>query len=68
MRGPKKCKKRTGNSMTFSDDGVKRRSPLLLAASLLLTRKSARNREGFFGEAGPYLSALMLLGRGERSE
>jgi len=54
--------------MTFSDDGVKRRSPLLLAASLLLTRKSARNREGFFGEAGPYLSALMLLGRGERSE
>jgi hypothetical protein len=22
VRRPKKCKKRTGNSMTFSDDGV----------------------------------------------
>jgi hypothetical protein len=53
VRGPRKCKQKTGNSMTFSDDGVKRRSPLLLATLLLLTRKSARNQEGFFGEAGP---------------
>ena len=55
VHGSKRYEKRTGNSMTFSDDEVKRRSPLLLTTPLLLTQKSARNHEGFFGEAGTIL-------------